>query len=331
MPFALGVASRAPELARAPISEEVGAVHLGVLGTPVDTEADDAVALVHVAVFANGGLTHARGILDRIQVRLAAGIQGQGERMGAAHELPTIVYARLAMGLEVDLFVVILADVGDVHVAVLRVELKAPRIAQAIAPDLRLGVRVNLVEGLLGHTEELHLRGGRDERIVFRNGITAVRLGRVDIDAQDLRQPGAQVLACTQHIPFPTAVATTDVQVAIGAEGDFAAVVIGIGARHLEHHPGGLGIGLVGVGFGDLILNDEPRAVKPHVGVMDVEFAVFGEFRMKLEVVEPLFEEGADHRLMDVEEGLVLNFAVLDESDDAGSLADKQAVVVAWG
>ena len=52
---------------------------------------------------------------------------------------------------------------------------------------------------------------------------------------------------------------------------------------------------------------------------------------MKLEVVEPLFEEGADHRLMDVEEGLVLNFAVLDESDDAGSLADKQAVVVAWG
>jgi len=190
---------------------------------------------------------------------------------------------------------------------------------------------VNLVEGLLGHTEELHLRGGRDERIVFRNGITAVRLGRVDIDAKDLRQPGAQVLASTQHIPFPTAVAATDVQVAIGAEGDFAAVVIGIGARHLEHHPSGLGIGLVGVGFGDLILNYKSGAIEPHVGVMDVKLAVFGEFRMKLEVVEPLFKEGADHRLMDVEEGLVLNFAVLDESDDAGSLADKQAVVVAGG
>jgi hypothetical protein len=50
---------------------------------------------------------------------------------------------------------------------------------------------------------------------------------------------------------------------------------------------------------------------------------------MKLEIVKPLLQERADHRFVDVQEGLVLDLAVLDEFHHAGSFSNEQPVVVA--
>ncbi len=60
------------------------------------------------------------------------------------------------------------------------------------------------------------------------------RSERVDVDAQDLAQGTGQVAARAQRIAAATAVAGGDVQVAVRAEGETAAVVIAEAIGHVQ-------------------------------------------------------------------------------------------------
>ena len=184
---------------------------------------------------------------------------------------------------------------------------------------------MDLVEGLLGDAEELHLHEGHEERVVFGNRVAAVGRGMIHVDAQHLAEVGGEVLAGSEHVALPAAVAAADVQVAIRPEGDLAAVVVGVGAVDLHHDAGGLHVGAVGVGGGGLVLDDERGAVEPHVGVVDVELPVLLELRVELQVVEPLLQERAHDGVVDVHERLGQHLAILDDAHDARALAHEEA------
>src|SRR6266542_4063753 len=94
-------------------------------------------------------------------------------------DAPAVVLAALAgRGLQVDLFDLVLAHVGDVEIAIGAIEREAPRVAQAISPDLRPGWRAAR-------------RGAAGERVAGRDGI-----GRyaADVQPQQLAQQHASIL-----------------------------------------------------------------------------------------------------------------------------------------
>ena len=95
------------------------------------------------------------------------------------------------------------------------VEAHAPRIAKAIGPDFRPGL------------------GRLDERIVGRDGVGLAVLLAVHVDAQDRRQQIADVLAGVERVGRVRAgaVAGGDVEEAVGAEVQVAAVVAAARAR----------------------------------------------------------------------------------------------------
>ena len=86
---------------------------------------------------------------------------------------------------------------------------------------------------------------GVRERIVFRNPVW--HLATVDIDAEDLAVELAQILGIVEWVAGRAAVTDRDVEHAVGAEGDRAAVMVEVGIRDLEQDPRGGWIGLVGI------------------------------------------------------------------------------------
>jgi hypothetical protein len=144
---------------------------------------------------------------------------------------------------EVDLLVQALADVADQHVAAQRVEGEAVRVAEAEAPDFR-----------------------RDWSRIVR------------IDPQDLPQPVGRFLGVVEFVVAPAAVAGGDVEGAVGAELELAAVVVGgLGVvdfqqLHERRRVGAFAVWLGGQ-FGDV------DGAVDVVGVVDEEPPVFLEFR----------------------------------------------------
>src|SRR5262249_25864335 len=146
-------------------------------------------------------------------------LEDERERMAAAHEFPAVILAPLAAGgLEVDLFPVVLADVGDVEIARLPVEGKRPGGADTVGPDFGLGSRVQLGELLLADAEEGHLLQRREERVVLGDVVGAVRAAFVHVDAKNLAEQRVQILASIDDIALPPAVAHADIEVAVWAE-----------------------------------------------------------------------------------------------------------------
>ena len=127
---------------------------------------------------------------------------------------PAEVQATLALGLDVDLLDLVLADVADPEVAGLAVEAGPPRIPQAVAPDL-------LAAAALG------------ERIALGDRI---RTALVDVDAQDVAEQVVLVLAIAERVAgrVATTVAERDVQVAIGPEAQPATVVVPLRPGEVE-------------------------------------------------------------------------------------------------
>ena len=97
--------------------------------------------------------------------------------------------------------------------------------------------------------------------------------------------------------------------------------MIAVGEVDAHHGAGGGHVDLVRVARGDLVLDDEGRAVEPHVGVADVEEPVLLELRVELHAVESALEELPGRVGLVLVERLVEDLAVLDDLDDAGSLA----------
>jgi hypothetical protein len=86
-------------------------------------------------------------------------------------------------------------------------------------PDLRAGGAVARV------------RVGRWDRVAAAGG------GPVDVDAQDLAEQAGAVLRVAVRVAGAAAVADREVQVAVGSEGELAAVVVGeLAVADVHHH-----------------------------------------------------------------------------------------------
>src|ERR1019366_10415809 len=117
-----------------------------------------------------------------------------------------IVLAADARGrLQVDLFILVLADVADPEVAAFTIETETPRIAKSVRPDL------------VPHEAQPKERVRRGNR---------VRQTVIDVDAQNLAQKLRQILGVVARIARKASVARADVEVAVRAELQLAAVVV---------------------------------------------------------------------------------------------------------
>ena len=101
------------------------------------------------------------------------------------------------------------ADIARVEFAGLRIEAQPPRIAQSVGPHFAARV------------------GRGDKRIVLGNAIRQARLGTVHVDAEHARQALAEILPANEAVGRVrrTAVARADVEHAVRAEAEVAAVM----------------------------------------------------------------------------------------------------------
>ena len=114
----------------------------------------------------------------------------------------------------------------------------------------------------------------------------------VDVDPQDLAEQRMQVLAVPVRVVAEPAVADADVQVAVGAEHDRAAVVVPVGLVDLEQDFLARGVGFVGVVLAHAEPGDrvEVRLLGRGLdGVVDEELAVLFELRMERQAEEAFF------------------------------------------
>ena len=81
-----------------------------------------------------------------------------------------------------------------------------------------------------------------------------VRVARVHVDPQQLAQQRVESLAHVERVAARPAIAGADVEVAVGPEGDPAAVVIGEGLRDLEQDLDVARIGDVRIVVADAVL-----------------------------------------------------------------------------
>ena len=148
---------------------------------------------------------------------------------------------------EKDRFPEILAHFTGPEVAGLAVEADLPGLAKAEGKDL--GQR----------------SGRMDEWVIGRDGVGLDRVGSVDIDTEDGREQIAGELTGPHRIALSKTVAGRDVEVAVGAELERAAVVA-IG-REFKHDQLGIRVGLEQVAGQDFIARDtganRPSGIAP--------------------------------------------------------------------
>jgi hypothetical protein len=191
-----------------------------------------------------------------------------------------------------------------------------PRVAQAEGPDL----------------VARQARAG--ERVARRDAVGQRRLRVVDVESQQLAEQAVAALGVVERVVRPTrrraaAVTEADVEVAVGAEGDHAAVVVAVEHRLAQHHEAAGRIGHVGVGRRDgEAAHDRRREREARVGHEDLPVA--RERRMEREAEQAQFAAEADdaHR-REVEERRRQQRAVLDDADATGLLRDEEPLGVA--
>ena len=122
----------------------------------------------------------------------------------------------------------------------------------------------------------------------------------IDVDAQDLAEQHVDVLRVVRRVVARAAVADADVEIAVGAEREHAAVVVGIG-RDAGSSGARLSVESATFGFAEtLVLGDDERAVAG-ARVVDEEAAVRRVLRVEGEAEQPSLAAGEDLRA-DVEE-----------------------------
>jgi hypothetical protein len=136
-----------------------------------------------------------------------------------------------------------------------------------------------------------------------------------------LAQARVEALAVALRVEAAAAVAEADVELAVGAEGDVAAVVVGEGLADGEDLEGRRGVGRAGVGGAVL---DDVR-VAAGVGVVDEEAAVRGVVGVEGHAQQALLVAGR-HEGVDVEEVTGAR-AVLDDGDAAALFGHEEAAL----
>jgi spermidine/putrescine transport system substrate-binding protein len=319
----------------APVGEYVAALEMGEGLAAVDEAAGDTDAegvgvlgeAVEVLVFEDGveeGLA-----VGGLHGAFGAGFHGvRGvEGVPALALVPAVVAAAPD---DVDLLVTSLADVGgDEWAGAGAVEGQAPGVADAPGVDFGTGA------------------GFSDERVVGGDGVGLAVGAAVDVEAEDLAEERGEVLgvagggAVEALIVGVAAVADAEVEEAVGAEGEAAAVVVEVGLVDLEEEAfrGGVDAGVVG-GGGELAdvagMIPVGGAGGAAVGaVVDVETAVFGEFRVEGEAEESAFVEAlVEFRQLgaEIEEGVgAAGAAGFEDVDEADLVDDQEALRVEGG
>ena len=138
-----------------------------------------------------------------------------------------------------------------------------------------------------------------------------------------------------EGITLPAGIALADVEIAVGAELDAAAVVIIVGLRNVHDDLDGL-VGLLDGHLVravriDSVARDDVCAVEGQRCVADVEVTVLLELRVEGDGPQALLDEAGLHFaaersvLGQVEERLLGDLAVLDDLDLADALDDEDA------
>ena len=179
--------------------------------------------------------------------------------MHAFENVPAVIFSSAARRwLKVDLFPGVLTDVRDKKVPGGSIEGTTPRVAQAVGPDLIQP-------------------GAPDKRIVWRHCVIALWIAReiiaIDVHAQDLTQPGFEILSVSERIAATTAVSDRNIKVPIRAECELSAVVVANGLTLSQDYLRGAWIGYVWVGGGNLVAGNDCGAVVGS-GVIDVEESI---------------------------------------------------------
>jgi hypothetical protein len=224
------------------------------------------------------------------------------------HHLPAVVAATHRVGgLPVDLLARILTHVADEQVARSEVEAEAPRVPEALRPDLV----ADRVAGI----------AGADERVVGRDRVRQ----RVDVDAEQLPEEQVVVLRLAVRIVAAAAVAERYPQVAVGPERDLSAVVHAAPTDERDDLLLAVRVGNVRV-RGHAVARDE-AARGARVGMAHEEVAVRGVVRMEGDGVEPALAAAAD-LVGEVQERRREEALAGDEdADQAVALDDEEPVV----
>src|SRR5262249_5299576 len=228
---------------------------------------------------------------DRLDEVLARTDALRAEGVKALAQPPAVV---AALDDDVDLLVEVLADVGRPELARLLVASHSPDVAEAVGPGLGAGAR------------PIH------ERIVLGDGVVLARVLAIDVDAVDLAEQRLKVLGVVEGIAGGAAVAEGEVEVAVGAEADGAAVVVPERPLHAEQLLLEVRIGLVRVALADAETRQHVDQLGVLRGVEGEELAVLLVARMKRQAEEALLV------LLDVEAD-----AVLDVEEDLRLLGHR--------
>ena len=226
--------------------------------------------------------------------------------MAPLHNGPAIVPpAWVGRGLEIHFLVQVLAHIGDVQVAGQPVEAVAPGIAQAQGPDL------------VTHA------GIADKGVVCRDG---VGIAAVHVDAQHGAQQRRAILAIAELVASRAAVAGTDVQVAVRAKGQVAAVVVAGRLVQLEQ-------GDLAAGIGDRQAARLPSGrhgevgnhrIALSIGVVDVKQTILGKGGVKGQAEQALLVLVRAHTADNVEQGGSQQRSIFQHPDAAGLFHDKE-------
>ncbi len=264
-----------------------------------DRLAAGAVVLEDRRDVARGGARRVRAVVERAALEaLPAEVGGAALRRGV-----------------VDLLGVVLADVADEQVAGRAVEREAKRVAQAVGVDL--AARVAAAGERVAGRDRVAARGARRDPQQLGEQRGALLVGR----------PGAdERLPVTVGVVASAAVAGRDVQVAVGAEVQVAAVVVVAQAvldlqdeRALRRRD---------VGIGGAVPQVDPD-VSARVGRVGVEAARRRVVRRERHREQPALAAGRELAARDREEGRGERDAVSDDADRAPALDDEQARGVA--
>ena len=193
---------QAPDVAHAVVAEHVDALQVGDGRAPVDEPAGDRAVAVGVGVVEHRGHRAGRGGAALVGLRalhlVPAEVGALARRRGrgttgsrstsSMRSWPTSPIQRSPL---------------------VAVEREPPRVAHAVEPDLGRA-RPDAV----------------GERVAGRDGVGRSPVGRLGVDAQDLAEQGLGVLAVAVGVAAAAPVAEPDVEVAVGAEHQLAAVVV---------------------------------------------------------------------------------------------------------
>jgi hypothetical protein len=179
-------------------------------------------------------------------------------------------------GLEIDLLPRVLAHIADEEIPGQAVERDAPRVAEAVRPDLPARGRHSRARDR--HCRRAEERIGEWDRIVWW-------ARDINVQAENLAEKLAEVLGVVRRVIAAPAVSDACVEVAVGSKDQRAAVVVrlsGVGDGQEDLGRGGIGdVRVAGHGV--------PRddLIPPRVGVVDEEQAVACIVRVEGEAQEP--------------------------------------------